>query len=71
MSDFIPRAYEGTGRRHAELRERYEAFAEACHEAEPLDRKARHLVKLGVAIGAAELAFHAQRWVPGFDRGAD
>lgn len=52
MTEFLPPMYEELGRRYPETRDRYEAFAAACHEAGPLDRKARHLVKLGIAVGA-------------------
>jgi alkylhydroperoxidase/carboxymuconolactone decarboxylase family protein YurZ len=37
---------------HPEIWKRFTALADACHEAGPLDDKARRLVKLALAIGA-------------------
>ncbi|MBI4513666.1 MAG: carboxymuconolactone decarboxylase family protein [Gemmatimonadetes bacterium] len=52
MAEFLPPFYQDVARRYSVVRERHEAFAAACHEAGPLDPKIRHLVKLGIAIGA-------------------
>lgn len=52
MAEFLPPFYQEVSRRYPQVRDRHEAFAAACHEAGPLDAKVRHLVKLGIAIGA-------------------
>lgn len=52
MNEFLPPFYRKIGRRFPSVIEQHDAFAGACHEAGPLDRKTRHLVKLGIAVGA-------------------
>jgi hypothetical protein len=52
MAEFFPPFYREIAGRYPEVRDRHEAFAGACHEAGPLDRKHRHLERLGIAIGA-------------------
>ncbi len=47
----LPRAFETFRKRYREVYEAYETLGGAAHEAGPLDRKTRELVKLGVAIG--------------------
>lgn len=52
MDEYLPPFYKKISRRFPDVIEKHDAFAGACHEAGPLDRKTRHLVKLGIAIGA-------------------
>lgn len=52
MSDYLPPFFRELRARYPEVCEGHEAFAGACHAAGPLDGKSRHLVKLGIAIGA-------------------
>jgi alkylhydroperoxidase/carboxymuconolactone decarboxylase family protein YurZ len=55
-----PRHYEKFKQTYPLLSEAYEQLGAACHDAGPLDRKTRELVKLGLAIGAGlEGATHA------------
>lgn len=52
MSEYLPEFFREVTRRYPQVHQRYEALAAACHKADPLDGKVRHLVKLGIAIGA-------------------
>ncbi len=52
MTEFLPPLYLRIRRRFPDFVEKHEAFAGACHELGPLDQRTRHLVKLGIAIGA-------------------
>lgn len=52
MTEYLPPFYQEVSRRFPAVRQQHEALAAACHEAGPLDPKVRHLVKLGIAIGA-------------------
>ncbi len=52
MAEFLPPFYQEVAQRYPQVRERHEEFAAACYDAGPLDAKASHLVKLGIAIGA-------------------
>jgi len=51
MTEFLPPHYLSIRRRFSDIVDKHSALADACYEAGPLDLKARHLVKLGVAIG--------------------
>lgn len=53
MSEFLPPHYLRVRRRFTGIVEKHDALAGACYDAGPLDPKARHLVKLGIAIGAS------------------
>lgn len=52
MGEFLPPVYQELSRRYPTVVDQHAAFAVACHDAGPLDRKTRHLLKLAVAIGA-------------------
>ncbi|MFQ5747341.1 MAG: carboxymuconolactone decarboxylase family protein [Gemmatimonadota bacterium] len=52
MTGFLPPFYEKLCGRFPAVCDGHEAFAGACHEAGPLDPRTRHLVKLGIAVGA-------------------
>lgn len=52
MSEFLPPFYQQIALRYPQVRDRHEDLAAACYDAGPLDSKAGHLVKLGIAIGA-------------------
>ncbi|MEN8374172.1 MAG: carboxymuconolactone decarboxylase family protein [Gemmatimonadota bacterium] len=52
MSEYLPPFFQKLRGRYPDVFDRHEALAGACHAAGPLDRKSRHLAKLGVAIGA-------------------
>lgn len=55
-----PRPYQQFKSTFPAVGEAYEALGSACHDAGPLDRKTRELVKLGFAVGAGlEGATHA------------
>lgn len=47
----LPKAFETFRKRHQRVYEAYEILGGTAHEAGPLDRKTRELVKLGMAIG--------------------
>lgn len=47
----LPRAFETFRRRYRNVYEAYEVLGGTAHEAGPLDKKTRELVKLGMAIG--------------------
>lgn len=55
MSDFLPPFYRKVAKRYPHVVEGHDALAAAAHEAGPLDAKTRHLVKLGVTIGAGSI----------------
>jgi 4-carboxymuconolactone decarboxylase len=48
---YLPDVYMDFIRRHPEIGRSYAALANGCHQAGPLDKKSRRLIKLGVAIG--------------------
>jgi len=52
MNEYRPPLHLRIRRRFPDIVERHEAFASACHDMGPLDPRTRHLVKLGIAIGA-------------------
>jgi len=57
----LPDHYESFKKRHAAVVEAHQALSARCHEAGPLDERARRLAKLAVAVGARhEGAVHAQ-----------
>ena len=47
----LPKAFETFRARYRGVSKAWEALGAAAHEAGPLDRKTRELVKLGIAIG--------------------
>jgi len=56
----LPKPYELFKRAHPELWKVYDRLGALAHEAGPLDRKSRALVKLAMAVGARmEGAVHA------------
>lgn len=60
MSERLPGAYGGLGRKHPEVMRAYAALGAACAEAGPLTPRERRLVKLALAIGAgSEGATHS------------
>jgi 4-carboxymuconolactone decarboxylase len=48
---YLPEIYKEFRKKFPEVSRNYDALAESCHKAGPLDRKTRRLIKLGVAIG--------------------
>ena len=48
----IPKPFTDFVKSYPEIAEAYENLSERCHEAGPLDHRARLLVKLGIAIGS-------------------
>ncbi|MGD8700231.1 MAG: carboxymuconolactone decarboxylase family protein [Gemmatimonadales bacterium] len=53
MNEYLPALYQRIRRRFPDIVETHEAFAGACYDVGPLDPSTRHLVKLGIAIGAS------------------
>ncbi len=49
--DYLPEVYKDFVKRYPDINKAYEDLADKCHEAGPLDKKARRLIKLGIAIG--------------------
>jgi alkylhydroperoxidase/carboxymuconolactone decarboxylase family protein YurZ len=49
MPDYLPRPYQNFVEQHPEVARAHEALGSACHAAGPLDKKTRHLIKLGLA----------------------
>lgn len=50
--DYLPDVYEDFRRAYPELARAYDALGDQLHRAGPLDKRARRLVKLGIAVGA-------------------
>jgi len=48
---YLPDIYKDFVKQHPDINIAYDALANACHKAGPLDRKTRRLIKLGIAIG--------------------
>ena len=48
---YLPEVYKDFKKQFPEISKAYDALALSCHQAGPLDKKARRLVKLGIAIG--------------------
>jgi 4-carboxymuconolactone decarboxylase len=48
---YLPPIYEEFRRDYPEIAEAYDSLASKCHEAGPLDQRARRLVKLAMAVG--------------------
>jgi 4-carboxymuconolactone decarboxylase len=48
---YLPGVYKDFVKQYPEINQGYDALANACHKAGPLDKKSRRLIKLGVAIG--------------------
>ena len=50
----LPKAFTHFAEIYPDLSEAYEALSGRCHEAGPLSKRERALVKLGIAIGARQ-----------------
>ena len=62
----LPRAYEAFKRSYPEIWKAYDRLGILSHEAGPLDRKTRELVKLALAIGGKLAScFGARKRRPG------
>jgi 4-carboxymuconolactone decarboxylase len=48
---YLPDVYKEFIKQYPDINKSYDALANACHKAGPLDKKTRRLVKLGIAIG--------------------
>jgi alkylhydroperoxidase/carboxymuconolactone decarboxylase family protein YurZ len=48
---YLPDVYKDFIKQYPDINKSYDALANACHKAGPLDKKTRRLVKLGIAIG--------------------
>ena len=48
---YLPSIYEEFRRDYPEIAEAYDSLASTSHQAGPLDRRARRLVKLAMAVG--------------------
>jgi len=48
---YLPGIYKEFKKEFPEIAKAYDGLALSCHRAGPLDKKARRLVKLGIAIG--------------------
>ena len=62
--DYLPTIYKEFQKKYPDIAEHYDALAQSCHQAGPLDVKTRHLVKLGVAVGLSSegaVKSHARR----------
>jgi 4-carboxymuconolactone decarboxylase len=51
VNDHLPGVYKDFLKRYPKIGTAYDLLANDCHEGGPLDKKTRHLVKLGIAIG--------------------
>ncbi|HSE97452.1 MAG TPA: carboxymuconolactone decarboxylase family protein, partial [Blastocatellia bacterium] len=52
MNNKLPQPVEAFKDSHAEVWNAFKELGDRCHEAGPLDEKARRIVKLALAIGA-------------------
>ena len=52
MSEQLPKAVNLFRKRHPEVWKAFNELGDRCHQAGPLDEKARRLVKVALAIGA-------------------
>ena len=48
---YLPDVYKEFIKQYPDINKSYDALANSCHRAGPLDKKTRRLVKLGIAIG--------------------
>ena len=48
---YLPDIYKDFIKQYPDINKSYDALANSCHKAGPLDKKTRRLVKLGIAIG--------------------
>ncbi len=48
---YLPDIYKDFIKQYPEINKSYDTLANTCHKAGPLDKKARRLIKLGIAIG--------------------
>lgn len=61
MKTKLPEVPARFSRQYPEVWKAFEALADRCHEAGPLDAKTRRLVKFGIAVGAGlQGGVHAQ-----------
>jgi 4-carboxymuconolactone decarboxylase len=51
VTDYLPDVYKDFMKRYPDISQAYDALASGCHQAGPLDKKTRRLIKLGIAIG--------------------
>ena len=61
---YLPGTYMEFIRRYPEISRTYAELSKSCHEAGPLERKTRRLIKLGIAIGInseGSVRSHARR----------
>jgi 4-carboxymuconolactone decarboxylase len=61
---YLPEVFKDFVKRYPEVNKSYDTLANVCHNAGPLDKKARRLIKLGVAIGLnseGSVRSHARR----------
>jgi alkylhydroperoxidase/carboxymuconolactone decarboxylase family protein YurZ len=49
--EYLPEVYKDFQKHYPEIASAYDALADKCHDAGPLDKKTRRLIKLGVAVG--------------------
>ena len=48
---YLPGVYKDFIIQYPDIQKHYDALANSCHKAGPLDKKTRRLIKLGIAIG--------------------
>lgn len=48
---YLPDVYKEFIKQYPDVNKAYDALANSCHKAGPLDKKTRRLVKLGIAVG--------------------
>jgi 4-carboxymuconolactone decarboxylase len=48
---YLPDVYKDFIKQYPDIQKYYDALANSCHKAGPLDKKSRRLIKLGIAIG--------------------
>jgi 4-carboxymuconolactone decarboxylase len=48
---YLPDVYKDFIKQYPDIQKHYDALANSCHKAGPLDKKSRRLIKLGIAIG--------------------
>ena len=48
---YLPDIYKDFIKQYPDINKSYDALANSCHKAGPLDKRTRRLIKLGIAIG--------------------
>ena len=48
---YLPDVYKDFIKQYPDIQKHYDALANSCHKAGPLDKKSRRLIKLGISIG--------------------